>query len=201
MKWIKNKEHVINETNDKKYAYDFHKGGYLIKTPFGTSKSEWLTKDEFEKIKKLNDTIKELSDAESEELRLRKLHHKGVLQKAIETIRDKNVSESIEIGHLSGWDYGMLSDIESICKLLGVTHYEDIYLGGGFGSIYALAPSGQVINFYIEGDISISSEKYNKEDLSNSNIEIDFDIIPDVSVESNFDNIFDIAESITKYLQ
>jgi hypothetical protein len=66
--------------------FKFEVGGYLIpcKKQEGT---QWLTEEEFQKLKKLNDNIKELYENEVEELRLRKLHHRGVMQKAMDKIK------------------------------------------------------------------------------------------------------------------
>ncbi len=66
--------------------FKFHEGGYLI--PCNKQEgTQWLTKEEFQRLKKLNDNIKELYEYEVEELRLRKLHHRGVMQKAMDKIK------------------------------------------------------------------------------------------------------------------
>jgi len=66
--------------------FKFEVGGYLVpcKKQEGT---QWLTEEEFQKLKKLNDNIKELYEHEVEEFRLRKLHHRGVMQKAMDKIK------------------------------------------------------------------------------------------------------------------
>lgn len=68
--------------------FKFHGGGYLIpaKKQEGT---QWLTEEEFQKLKKLNDNIKELYENEAEELRLRKLHHRAVMEKAMDKIKSE----------------------------------------------------------------------------------------------------------------
>lgn len=77
---------IISETLTK-LPFKFDNGGYLVPCKRNEA-TTWLTEEEFEKLKKLNNKIKELYEAELEEFRLRKLHHKGVMYKAIDRIKE-----------------------------------------------------------------------------------------------------------------
>lgn len=66
--------------------FKFHEGGYLVPTNKHEG-TQWLTEEEFQKLKKLNDNIKELYENEVEELRLRKLHHRAVMQKSMDKVK------------------------------------------------------------------------------------------------------------------
>jgi len=78
---------IINEELTR-LPFKFHVGGYL--EPANKQEgTQGLTKEEFQKLKKLNDNIKELYENEVEELRLRKLHHRGVMQKAMDKIKSR----------------------------------------------------------------------------------------------------------------
>jgi hypothetical protein len=61
-------------------------GGYLVPCKKQEA-TQWLTEEEFQKLKRLNDNIKELYENEAEELRLRKLHHRAVMEKAMDKIK------------------------------------------------------------------------------------------------------------------
>lgn len=82
---------IIKEEVNNKRPYKFHEGGYLIPSndkiyPGYRNTNIMLSDGEFQKLEKLNDNIKELYENELEELRLRKLHHRGVMQKAMDKI-------------------------------------------------------------------------------------------------------------------
>lgn len=80
----------LNNKDVKSY-YKFSDGGYLIKcdtkSKCDTTSSIQLTKDEFDKINKLNDNIKELYDLHKEHLELIKKHNKGTIQHALKKLK------------------------------------------------------------------------------------------------------------------
>lgn len=76
---------IIREEMNRQ-PYKFHEGGYLIPTN-NTEGTQWLTEKEFNKLKRLNNNIRELYEAELEKLRLTKLHNRGVLQKVMDKIK------------------------------------------------------------------------------------------------------------------
>jgi hypothetical protein len=68
--------------------FKFHEGGYLIPSNKQEA-NQWLTEGEFQRLKKLNNNLKELYENEVEKLRLTKLHNRGVMQKAMDKIKSE----------------------------------------------------------------------------------------------------------------
>ena len=78
---------VLNEDSNKA-PYKFEVGGYLV--PCHKSEGQmFLTNEEYGKIRKLNDNIKELYETMKEQMNLQIKHNKGVIYHAIDKIRDK----------------------------------------------------------------------------------------------------------------
>lgn len=74
---------ILKEQMDKK-PYKFADGGYLVPADVRDDKSAiYLSNDEFNKIRELNDNMKELYHSNLEYIKLLKQHNKGVLQNVI----------------------------------------------------------------------------------------------------------------------
>ena len=83
---------ILKEEGDKplrpslRSPYKFTEGGYLVKCDKNEGTIH-LYDDEFNRLKKLNDNIKELYENQMEYLRLSRLHNKGVIQHAVAKIK------------------------------------------------------------------------------------------------------------------
>lgn len=71
-----------------KSYYKYGDGGYLVKGKSYDYDIE-ITNEEFNKLKKLNENIKELYDLEKHRLGLLVMHNKGTIQYALDKIRKK----------------------------------------------------------------------------------------------------------------
>ncbi len=77
---------ILKEQSDIK-PFNLHKGGYLIPSD-SKNGAQWLTQVQFDKLKRLNDNIKDVYELEVQELQLSKKHHKGVMQITMDKIKD-----------------------------------------------------------------------------------------------------------------
>ena len=78
---------VLNEDSTKT-PYKFEVGGYLV--PCHKSEGEmFLTGEEYDKIRELNNNIKELYVTMKEQVSLQVKHNKGVIYHVIDKIRNK----------------------------------------------------------------------------------------------------------------
>lgn len=81
-------KNILKEDSTKS-PYKFEVGGYLV--PCHITEGEiFLTIEEFDKIRKLNNNIKELYGYMKEQLSLQVKHNKGVIYHAIDKIRSKD---------------------------------------------------------------------------------------------------------------
>lgn len=76
---------ILNEefSDGVKRPYKFHVGGYLIESEDYSNNIVLLTKEEFENIKKINDSCKTMYELHKEKLELLIQHNKGVIMKSI----------------------------------------------------------------------------------------------------------------------
>jgi hypothetical protein len=82
---------ILKESTDKK-PYLFSDGGYLLPSDNG---SIFLTDSEFNRLKKINDSCKEMYQLNKEKLDLISQHNKGVLQKIIKDINNPTLTNEI----------------------------------------------------------------------------------------------------------
>lgn len=79
---------ILNEDEVVSKPYKFSEGGFLLPSNRNETQVS-LTDDEFEKIKKYNDSCRELYQLHDEKLKLLSKHNKGVIQKLLKNLKSK----------------------------------------------------------------------------------------------------------------